>query len=99
MISGAETYIRLQPAADVSGSLVLVRTPASLRHRDRRSMKLQHNVYAGPWTVVEVLEKGLSVQVGMKGLKPRSRRVSLADVKPFHVRPRHLRHSLEDEFA
>ena len=92
----------LRPSAGVSadrGSLVLVRTPASLRHRDRRGMKLQHDVYTGPWTVVEVLEKGLSVQVEMRGLKQRSRRVSVADVKPFHVRPVHLRHSIADEFA
>ncbi|CAN0447130.1 unnamed protein product, partial [Pylaiella littoralis] len=91
-----------RPSAGVSAdrdSLVLVRTPASLRHRDRRGMKLQHDVYTGPWTVVEVLEKGLSVQVEMRGLRPRSRRVSAADVKPFHVRPVHLRHKIGDEFA
>ena len=91
-----------RPSAGVSadrGSLVLVRTPASLRHRDRHGMKLQHDVYTGPWTVVEVLERGLSVQVEMRGLKLRSRRVSVADVKPFHIRPVHLRHSIADEFA
>eukprot|EP00903_Cladosiphon_okamuranus_P014016 g13034.t1 len=92
-----------RPSAGVSaerGSLVLVRTPASLRHRDRRGMKLQHDVYTGPWTVTEVLEKGLSVQVEMKGLRPHSRRVSAADLKPFHVRPAHLRHrNIGDEFA
>lgn len=91
-----------RPSAGVTadrGSLVLVRTPASLRHRDRHGMKLQHDLYTGPWTVVEVLERGLSVRVEMKGLRPRSRRVSCADVKPFHVRPVHLRHSIGDEFA
>ena len=91
-----------RPSAGVSadrGSLLLVRTPASQRHRDRRGMKLQHDVYSGPWTVVEVLEPGLSVQVEMKGLRKRSRRVSVADVKPFHVRPVHLRHNIADEFA
>ena len=35
----------------------------------------------------------------MRGLKLRSRRVSVADVTPFHVRPVHLRHSIADEFA
>eukprot|EP00752_Nemacystus_decipiens_P017631 g15802.t1 len=91
-----------RPSAGVSadrGSLVLVRTPASLKHRDHRGMKLQHDAYTGPWTVVEVLEKGLSVQVEMKGLRPRSRRVSVADVKPFHVRPVRLRHDIANEFA
>ena len=38
-------------------------------------MKLQHDVYTGPytgsWTVVEVLERDLSVQVEMRGLKLR----------------------------
>jgi len=61
-----------RPSAGVSadrGDLVLVRTPASLRHRDRRGMKLQHDLYTGPWTVVEVLERGLSVKVEMQGLK------------------------------
>ena len=58
-----------RPSAGVTadrGSLVLVRTPASLRHRDRHGMKLQHDLYTGPWTVVEVLERGLSVRVEMK---------------------------------
>ena len=35
----------------------------------------------------------------MQGLKQRNRRVSCADVKPFHVRPLHLRHCINDEFA
>lgn len=70
-----------RPSAGVSadrGSLVL-RTAVSLKHRDRRGTKLHHDVYTGPWTVVEVLEKGLSVQVEMRGLRQRSRRVSAAD--------------------
>lgn len=48
-----------RPSAGISpdrGSLVLVRTPASQKHRDRRGMKLQHDVFNGPWTVVEVLK-------------------------------------------
>ena len=79
-----------RPSAGVSadrGDLVLLRTTSSLRHRDRRGMKLQHDLYTGPWTVVEVLERGLSVRVEIQGLKQSNRRVSCADVKTFHVRP------------
>lgn len=92
----------VQPSAGVKviqGSLVLVRESASSRYRDARGIKLQHDLYTGPWTVTEVLQTGLSAQVSMRGRKQRSRRVSLGDVRPFHVRPSHLRHSLADEFA
>ena len=51
------------------GDLVLVPTTSSLRHRDRRGMKVQHDLYTGLWTVVEVLERGLSVQVETQGVK------------------------------
>ena len=37
--------------------------------------------------------------VRMTGRKERTRRVSAASVKPFYIRPRDLRHPLEDEFA
>ena len=86
-------------AAATPGSLVLVRESESSRHRDGRGKKLQHELYTGPWEVTEELQKGLSVRVVMRGRKQRDRRVSLADVKPFHVRPESLRHSLADEFA
>lgn len=35
----------------------------------------------------------------MHGRKKRTRRVSTADVKPFHLRPPSLRHSIADKFA
>ena len=35
----------------------------------------------------------------MYGRKLRTRRVAVSEVKPFHVRPPHLRHSIADEFA
>ena len=91
-----------RPSAGVSveqGSLVLVREADSARHRDNRGRKLQHDLYTGPWEVAEVLQTGLSVEVRMRGRRLRTRRVSLANVKPFHLRPPALRHSLVDEFA
>lgn len=65
----------------------------------KRGRKLHHQLYTGPWEVSEVLQKGLSVRVLMKGRRQRDRRVSLADVKLFHTRPVPFRHSLADEFA
>jgi len=91
-----------RPSAGVlveKGSLVLVRESESSRHRDNRGRKLQHDHYTGPWRVTEVVRAGISVQVTMRGRKQRTRTVSVADVKPFHVRPLTLRHSLADEFA
>ena len=81
------------------GSLVLVCESESSRHRDNRGRKLQHDHYTGPWKVTEVVQAGISIQVTMRGRKQRTRTVSVADVKPFHLRPLTLRHSLADEFA
>ena len=95
-----QSIARSSPGLSVEpGSLVLVRESESSRHRDKRGMKLQHELYTGPWKVGEVLQQGLSVQVTMQGRKQRDRRVALADVKLFHTRPLPLRHSLADEFA
>ncbi|CAB1096027.1 unnamed protein product [Ectocarpus sp. CCAP 1310/34] len=80
-------------------SLVLIRETESRRHRDRRERKLQHDLYTGPWKVTDVIQPGLSVEVSLHGRRKRSRRVSTADVKPFHLRPPSLRHSIADEFA
>lgn len=91
-----------RPSAGVRaerGNLVLVRESDSNRHREGRGMKLQHEVYTGPWTVTDVLQTGLSVEVQMRGRKIRSRRVSTANIKPYHVRPPALRQPLADEFA
>ena len=83
----------------VKDSLVLVRESESSRHRDYRGRKLQHDLYTGPWKVTGVIQPGLSVEVMMHGRKKRSRRVSTADVKPFHLRALSFRHSLAEEFA
>ena len=81
------------------GDLVLVREAAASRHRDGRGRRLQHENYSGPWRVTRVLVTGLSVEVEMNARKHRTRTVAVADVKPFHLRPPALRHSLADEFA
>ncbi|CAB1118123.1 unnamed protein product [Ectocarpus sp. CCAP 1310/34] len=71
---------------DVKDSLVLVGESESSRHRDHRGRELQHDLYTGPWKVTGVVQPGLSVEVMMHGRKKRSRRVSTADVNPFHLR-------------
>ena len=81
------------------GSLVMVREADSTLHREDRNPKLVHEKWTGPWRVTEIIQAGLSMVVKMQGRKERERRVSAASVKPFYVRPRHLRHRLEDEFA
>ena len=47
----------------------------------------------------QVVLKGLSIKVKKCGRKIRERTVSAANVKRFHVRPPHLRHSFPDEYA
>ena len=44
-------------------------------------------------------EEGLSAEVEMKGRQRRTRKVHTGLIKPFHVRPRDLRHPMDDEFA
>ena len=83
----------------VKDSLVLLRESESSRHRDHRGRKLQHELYTGPWEVTGVIQPGRRVEVMMHGRKKRSRRVSTADVKPFHLRALPSRHSLAEEFA
>lgn len=85
--------------ASKKGGLVLVRETDATRFREGRGRKLQHEIYTGPWTVKEVPLTGLSVVVTMQGRKERTRSVSTADVKRFHLRPPSLRHALPDEFA
>ena len=77
----------------------MVHESDSAIHRDGKGRKLHHERYTGPWEVQEVLMTGLSVKVVMQGRKLRVRTVATSEVKPFHVRPLHLRHSIADEFA
>ena len=45
-----QSISRSSPGLSVEpGSLVLVRESESSRHRDKRGMKLQHELYTGPW--------------------------------------------------
>ncbi|CAB1100402.1 unnamed protein product [Ectocarpus sp. CCAP 1310/34] len=80
-------------------SLVLVRETESRRYRDRRGRELQHDLYTGPSKVTDVIRPGLIVEVSLHGRRKRTRRVSTADVKPFHLSPPSLRLSISDEFA
>ena len=90
-----------RPSAGTSmnvGDLVMVKESDSALHRDGKG-KLQHERYTGPWEIQEVLTTGLSAKVMMRGRRPRTRTVAASEVKPVHVRPAHLRHSIADEFA
>ena len=91
-----------RPSAGVraeTGDLVLVREADSTTYREGLGKKLLHEKWTGPWRVDEVVQRGLSVVVVMQGRKIRKRTVSTAWLKPFHVRPLHLRHTIADEFA
>ena len=72
---------------------MLVRESESSRHRDNKGRKLQHDRYTGLWRITKIL------QTTIRGRKQRTRNVSTADVKPYHLRPLTLRDSLADEFA
>ena len=78
---------------------MLVKEADSTLHRDRVHPKLAHDHFTGRREIVNVIRQGLSFTVRLKGRQIRQRSVAASDIKPFHVRPEHLRHSFEDEFA
>ena len=51
-----------------------------------------HEKLIGPWTVPNVVFKGLSAGTEMEGRKNRSSTVSVALLKPFYRRSSDLRH-------
>ena len=91
-----------KPSAGVTarpGDLVLVQEAEITLHRSGRGGKLEHERWTGPWRVSRILQEGLTAEVEMKGRQLRTRKVHTGLIKPFHVRPRDLRHSMADEFA
>ena len=61
--------------------------------------KLAHEHCTGTWRVTDIERPGISYQAAMSGRWTRSTTISAANMKAFHVRPRHLRDAFEDEFA
>ena len=61
--------------------------------------KLSHDHSTAPWRVVGIPRPGASLVVNLDGRRIRRRTVSVANVKPFYLRPVDLRHEFEDEFA
>ena len=95
-----ESVIRRSPGSKVKpGDLVLVRELDSRLGLEGLGSKLVHEKWTGPWTVRELKSEGSSATVEMNGRSKRHRHVTAADIKPFHARPPHLRHSIGDEFA
>ena len=45
------------------------------------------------------MREGLSFSVRLHGRQVRQRTVSATEMKPFHARPKGIRHEFEDEFA
>lgn len=91
---------RTSPGAKAEvGDKVLVKEADSTLHRDGLHPKLAHDHFTGPWEVINVVREGLSFTVRLHGRQIRQRSVAASDIKPFHVRPPHLRHTFEDEFA
>lgn len=81
------------------GDGVIVREADSTLSREGIHPKLAHEHWTGPWVVTKVLQPDLSFTVRMNGRKIRQRTISEANVKPFYLRPIHLRHDFEDEFS
>lgn len=63
--------------------------------------KLVHEKWTGPWKVKDIMSEGSinSAVVEMNRRSKQQHHASVADMKPFHARSLHLRHSIENEFA
>ena len=79
--------------------LVMVKEADSSSARQGMHLKLSHDHWTAPWKVVSILRPGSSLVVNLNGRSIRGRAVSVANVKPFYLRPVDLRHEFEDEFA
>ena len=79
--------------------LVTVKDADSFLARQGTHPKLSHEHWTAPWKVVSISRHGSSLVVNLSGRRIRRRTVSVANVKPFNLRPADLRHELEDEFA
>ena len=79
--------------------LMLVKEACSKMVQEGRHTKLAHEHWTGPWQVTVIEQPGISYQVTMSGRRIRRRTVSAAYIKAFYLRPEHLRHAFENEFA
>ena len=84
------------------GDKVLVKESATTLYRDGVHPKVAPDQFTGPWSVVRVVRvvrEGLSFTVRLHGRQERQRAVSATEMRPFHSRPKMIRHEFEDEFA
>ena len=81
------------------GDVMLVKEADSKMVQEGTHAKLAHEHSMGPWQVTAIEQPGISYQVTMSGRRIRRRTVSAAYIKAFYLRPEHLRHAFEDEFA
>ena len=81
------------------GDLVMVKEADSSLARQGVHPKLSHDHWTAPWEVVGIPRPGSSLVVNLTGRSIRRRTVSVANVKPFYLRPVDLRHEFEHEFA
>ena len=76
------------------GDLMLVKEADSNMVRKGTHLIIAYEHWTGRWQVTTTKQPAISYQVTMRG-----RRMTAANIALFHVRPEHLRHVFEDEFA
>ena len=81
------------------GDLVMVKESESALNSQGTHPKLLHDHFTAPWSVTKMIIPGQSMEVTLKGRRIRRRIVSTANVKPFYLREKRLRHQFEDEFS
>ena len=93
-IRRTSTGTRVKP-----GDLVLVKEADSALYNDCVHMKLTHDRWTGPWTVIAVITPGLCYRVTLQGRRKRVRRAEASHIKPYYLRPPSLRRDFGDEYA
>ena len=77
------------------GDLIMVKEADSSLARQGVHPKLSHDHWTAPWKVVGIPRPGSSLVVNPNGRSIRRRIVSVANVKPFYLRPVDLRHKFK----
>ena len=76
------------------GDLVLVKEADSKVVRKGTHLNIDYEHWTGRWQVITTKQPAISYQATMRG-----GRMTAANIKLYHVRPEHVRHVFEDEFA
>jgi hypothetical protein len=91
------TTSRTAPEYSV-GDYVMVAEPVQVEKKrtpEKSSPKLRLHKSTGPWQVDQVVVPGRTYLVRMFGRRVRLKTVHHADLRPYHVRPEHLREDRE----